>query len=59
MDKLLYVKNIIKYYANNGVKTKALDQISFEVDEGEFICIMGPSGSGKQPCLTVCLRLIQ
>ena len=57
MDKLLYVKNIIKYYANNGVKTKALDQISFEVDEGEFICIMGPSGSGKTTLLN-CLSAI-
>ena len=39
--------NIEKYYESSGNVTKAIDRISFEIKEGEFIGIMGESGSCK------------
>ncbi|EPZ57426.1 putative lantibiotic ABC transporter, ATP-binding protein [[Clostridium] sordellii ATCC 9714] len=54
---LLEVKNIEKYYGNRRILTKALDDLSFEVDEGEFISIMGASGSGKTTLLN-CISTI-
>lgn len=53
MDKVLDVKNIEKYYGNKTNLTKAIDNISFSVDEGEFVGIMGASGSGKTTLLNV------
>lgn len=53
MDKVLDVKNIEKYYGNKSNLTKAIDNISFSVDEGEFVGIMGASGSGKTTLLNV------
>ncbi|MGL4450398.1 MAG: ATP-binding cassette domain-containing protein, partial [Sarcina sp.] len=47
MRRILEVKNIEKYYGNKGSLTKAIDNISFNVEKGEFVGIMGPSGSGK------------
>ncbi|MFR9118103.1 MAG: ABC transporter ATP-binding protein, partial [Merdibacter sp.] len=42
MSVILNVSMIEKYYGNRDSITKALDNISFEVEEGEFIGIMGP-----------------
>ena len=57
MDKLLKLKAIQKYYGNRGTVTKAIDDINFEVDEGEFVGIMGASGSGKTTLLN-CIATI-
>ncbi|MDF9825386.1 putative ABC transport system ATP-binding protein [Breznakia sp. PF5-3] len=51
MKKVLDVQNIEKFYGTNDSLTKALNKISFSVEEGEFIGIMGPSGSGKTTLL--------
>lgn len=44
---LIELKNIIKNYDNSGVITRVLHDINLNIEEGEFIAIMGPSGSGK------------
>lgn len=51
LKKILKVEQIQKYYGNKDNLTKAIDDISFEVEEGEFIGIMGASGSGKTTLL--------
>ena len=50
MEHIVEIKRIEKYYGNKSSLTKAIDGISFDVDKGEFVAIMGASGSGKQPC---------
>ena len=47
MSSVLKVDNIEKYYGSKANLTKAIDRISFEVEEGEYIGIMGASGSGE------------
>lgn len=57
MSTLLQIEQVIKYYGNEKVLTKALDNISFQVIEGDFIAIMGASGSGKSTLLN-CIATI-
>ena len=57
MEKVLEVKNIEKYYGNKSNLTKAIDNISFDVEKGEFVGIMGASGSGKTTLLN-CISTI-
>ena len=57
MEKILEVQNIEKYYGNKSNLTKAIDNISFDVDKGEFVGIMGASGSGKTTLLN-CISTI-
>ena len=47
MEKILKIDSIEKYYGSKSSLTKAIDNISFDVERGEFIAIMGASGSGK------------
>ncbi len=58
MEKeVLRVSNIEKYYGRKGNITKAIDNISFSVEEGEFVGVMGASGSGKTTLLN-CISTI-
>ncbi len=57
MEKVLEVKNIEKYYGNKSNLTKAIDNISFDIQKGEFAGIMGASGSGKTTLLN-CISTI-
>ncbi len=43
--------DICKTYAQGDVEIKALDHLSIEVDKGEFVCLMSPSGGGKTTLL--------
>ena len=49
MDKqpVVTVDNVTKTYGKRGKQTPALKGVSFEVQPGEFVGIMGASGSGK------------
>ncbi len=53
MENILKVEKIEKYYGNHSSLTKAIDNLSFEVEKGEFVCLMGASGSGKTTLLNV------
>ncbi len=57
MEKILEVRNIEKYYGNKTNLTKAIDNISFDVEQKEFVGIMGASGSGKTTLLN-CISTI-
>ena len=57
MKKILTVEHLQKYYGGKGSITKAVDNISFSVEEGEYIGIMGASGSGKTTILN-CISTI-
>jgi len=50
---LIQVKNLIKIYQDDGIKTQALSGVSFNIDQGEFVGVMGASGSGKSTLLHV------
>lgn len=57
MNEILKVENVEKYYGNKTNLTKAIDNVSFSVSEGEFVGIMGASGSGKSTMLN-CISTI-
>ncbi len=57
MNNILRIRNIEKYYGNRTNLTKAIDNISFDVNDGEFVAIMGASGSGKTTLLN-CIATI-
>lgn len=50
---LIEVKNAIKIYEMGDEKFYALNDVSFSIDEGEFVAIMGTSGSGKSTCMNM------
>ncbi|MFD3156819.1 ABC transporter ATP-binding protein [Haloimpatiens sp. FM7330] len=57
MEKILKINNVQKFYGTSRNVIKAINNISFEVCEGEFVGIMGASGSGKTTLLN-CLSTI-
>lgn len=57
MENILKIDKIEKYYGNKSSLTKALNNLSFEVNKGEFVAIMGASGSGKTTLLN-CISTI-
>ena len=57
VEKLLVIQHMMKYYGNKSSLTKAVDDISFSVEKGEFTAVMGASGSGKTTLLN-CISTI-
>ena len=53
MKEILKLDNVKKYYGDSNNITKAVDGITFKINEGEFVAIMGASGSGKTTLLNV------
>lgn len=56
--EILKVKDLSKTYHTKSSEIKALDNISFTVNNGEFISIIGPSGCGKSTILSILIGLI-
>ena len=47
LPKLIEIDSINKTYKNEGLETEVLRGISISIDKGDYISIIGPSGSGK------------
>lgn len=55
----LMLDNVTHYYFSKSGYTKSLDEISFTVEQGEFVSIIGPSGCGKSTILSLIAKLIK
>lgn len=53
MSHLIEIRDLYKIYAQGEEPVRALDRVSLSIDEGEFVAIMGASGSGKSTMLNI------
>lgn len=53
MQKLIVFDHIYKIYQMGDTEVRAADDISFTINEGEFVAIVGQSGSGKSTCMNI------
>ena len=53
MEKIIELKNVKKIYHMGNEKIKAVNGVSFEINKGEFCCLLGTSGSGKATLLNL------
>lgn len=51
MKKIIIGENIVKSFGDGDERHKVLNEVSVEINEGEFVAVMGPSGSGKSTLL--------
>jgi putative ABC transport system ATP-binding protein len=50
---MVQVRNVSKRFARDGFEVVALDHVNLDIDEGDFLALMGPSGSGKSTLLNL------
>lgn len=50
---MIKIEDLSKVYSNGNIQVKALKTVSLEIEEGEFVAIMGPSGSGKSTMMNI------
>jgi putative ABC transport system ATP-binding protein len=50
---MIKIRNLKKIYANDGVETMALNSISLDIHEGEYVAIQGPPGCGKSTLMNL------
>jgi putative ABC transport system ATP-binding protein len=50
---LLYLEGISKIYGRGDTEVRALDGVDLVIKEGEFVAVMGSSGSGKSTCMNI------
>ena len=55
----LKIDNVVKEYVGNKGKTVALNGVSLDIKENEFICVVGPSGCGKSTLLNIIAGLLE
>ncbi|MDR2510657.1 MAG: ABC transporter ATP-binding protein [Spirochaetaceae bacterium] len=53
MEKIIILNDVHKIYGTESETVRALDGVSLEIEQGEYVSIMGPSGSGKSTCMNI------